>query len=294
MRNLIIILATVFIASCAKPVAMFTHQADDKKKQEVAFSNQSKKAKTYEWDFGDGNMSSEESPKHTFAKPGSYTVVLKAQKGKKISTSEQTIEIEGKRPCLVVLETDFGEMEILLYDATPQHQDNFIKLVEDGYFDGLLFHRVINGFMVQGGDPKSKDAKPGVALGTGGPGYTIPAEFVDTLAHVKGALAAARTGGPSNPKKRSSGSQFYIVHGKPVPAEQLSIMESRKGIYYTPEIKETYQTVGGTPFLDQDYTVFGQVVKGLDVIDKIAASKTDGRDRPTEDVKMKIRLKTNK
>lgn len=292
MRNLIIILAAVFVASCAKPVAMFTHQSAEKEKQEVAFSNQSTKAKTYEWDFGDGNMSSEESPKHTFAKPGSYTVVLKAQKGKKISTVEKTIEIEGKRPCLVILETDFGEMEILLYDDTPQHQDNFIKLIEDGYFDGLLFHRVINGFMVQGGDPKSKDAKSGAALGSGGPGYTIPAEFVDTLAHVKGALAAARTGGPSNPKKRSSGSQFYIVHGKPVPAQQLAIMESRKGIYYTPEIKEIYQTQGGTPFLDQDYTVFGQVVKGLDVIDKIAASKTDSRDRPTEDVKMKFRIKT--
>lgn len=291
MRNLIFILATVFIASCAKPVAMFTHQSSEEKKSKIAFKNQSQKATAYEWSFGDGKTSTEESPQHAYTKPGSYTVVLKAQKGKKISTVEKIIEIEGKIPCIVILETEFGEMEILLHDGTPQHQDNFIKLVEENYFDGLLFHRVIDGFMIQGGDPNSKNAKPGVSLGSGGPGYTIPAEFVDTLAHVKGALAAARTGGASNPQKRSSGSQFYIVHGKPVSSDQVSMMESRKGINYTPEIRKAYETSGGTPFLDQDYTVFGQVIKGLDIIDKIAATQTDGRDRPTEDVKMKFRMK---
>jgi peptidyl-prolyl cis-trans isomerase B (cyclophilin B) len=179
-------------------------------------------------------------------------------------------------------------MTLKLSDETPQHRDNFIKLAEEGYYDGLIFHRVINGFMIQGGDPNSRNAAPGAQLGSGGPGYQVPAEFVDDLVHVKGAIAAARTGDNVNPQKMSSGSQFYIVHGKPMTEQELTMMESRKGIRYTPAQREAYLTHGGTPFLDRDYTVFGQVIEGLEVIDKIAASATDRGDRPKEDITMKI------
>ena len=181
-------------------------------------------------------------------------------------------------------------MTVQLSNATPLHRDNFIKLAEEGYLDGMLFHRVIEGFMIQGGDPDSKKAKPNQALGMGGPGYTIPAEFVDSLVHVKGALSAARQGDQVNPEKRSSGSQFYIVQGKPLTKDELDMIEARKGIRYTKDQREAYLNIGGTPFLDRDYTVFGHVIKGIDVIDKIAAEETGAQDRPVKDIKMKIRV----
>ncbi len=190
----------------------------------------------------------------------------------------------------VIIETEYGNMTAVLYDETPQHRDNFIKLANEGFFDDLLFHRVIQGFMIQGGDPDSKGAASGQRLGMGGPGYTIPAEFVDQHVHLKGALSAARTGGPQNPEKESSGSQFYVVQGRPVPAAQLdSPMFASKN--YTDEQKQAYQQIGGTPQLDRDYTVFGMVVEGLEVIDKIAAVQKDRNDRPIQDVKMKVRVK---
>lgn len=289
MRNIILSLGILLmLASCAKPLANFTYQQTEEKSSDFKFSNQSKKAEQYEWQFGDGGSSMEASPNYSYASPGTYNVILKAKKGNKVSKIEKTITVEGKEICLVVLETIFGEMVIELFDETPQHQDNFLKLVEEGFYDGLLFHRVIDGFMIQGGDPLSKNAKPNQALGTGGPGYQVPAEFVDHLVHTKGALAAART---NNPKKESSGSQFYIVHGQPVTNAQLSQNESRKGFRYPPEQRKAYLEMGGTPFLDRDYTVFGRVVAGLDIIDRIAKVAKDGKDRPVDNVSMKIRVK---
>lgn len=241
---------------------------------------------------------------------------------------------------IVTFETNYGVIKVKLYNETPLHRDNFIKLAEEHYFDSLLFHRVIENFMIQAGDPNSKGAAPGVMLGTGGPGYTIPAEFNPNLIHKKGALAAARLGGPQNPKKESSGSQFYIVVGQKVPMEQLDAMaaqksEQAKGEYiqtqlykpenkdvlnelitlqkagdrenfmikwnafeekyadslktiptynYTENQKNIYQTLGGTPHLDMDYTVFGEVIDGLSVVDSIASVKTDRANRPLEDV----------
>lgn len=183
----------------------------------------------------------------------------------------------------VLIETEYGDMKARLYNSTPQHRDNFIKLANEGFYDDLLFHRVINGFMLQGGDPTSKDAAPGTPLGMGGPGYEIDAEI--GALHMKGALAAARNG---NPQKRSSGSQFYVVHGQPVTEAALDQMAQRKNQAYTPEQKQLYVELGGTPQLDFDYTVFGEVVEGYDVIDAIAAVPTDGSDRPVQDVKMKV------
>lgn len=189
-----------------------------------------------------------------------------------------------------VIHTEYGDMKGVLYNETPQHRDNFVKLVKSGYYDGTLFHRVIPGFMIQGGDPDSKTAKPGARLGSGGPGYTVPAEFKSSLIHKKGALSAARQADQVNPQKASSGSQFYIAQGKKYSASQLTANAQRAGITYTPEQIKAYETVGGIPFLDGQYTVFGEITEGLDVIDKIAVVEKDQADRPVKDVKMTIKL----
>jgi cyclophilin family peptidyl-prolyl cis-trans isomerase len=250
-----------------------------------------------------------------------------------------------KKDFVVTIKTSYGEMVAILYSETPKHKANFIKLTRDHYFDSLLFHRVIGGFMIQGGDPNSKKAKPGENLGMGGPGYTVDAEFNPKLFHKKGALAAARTGGPSNPTKASSGSQFYIVQGTVLTGsaadelkvdqaklkqglqqfltkpDNLSLRDTLSKLYTantkdafnqkifslvpqieketgikimkdaSPEMIKAYTSIGGVPFLDGDYTVFGEVIKGLDVLDKIAAVKKDGADRPLEDVRMFVSVK---
>ncbi|MFM7747059.1 MAG: peptidylprolyl isomerase, partial [Bacteroidota bacterium] len=174
----------------------------------------------------------------------------------------------------VYLETNYGRLVLKLYNSTPLHRDNFLKLVKEGYYDGLLFHRVIKDFMIQGGDPESKNAMKGAMLGNGGPGYTVPAEFVDSLIHRKGALAAARLGDGMNPKKESSGSQFYIVQGRVWRDVDLAAMESRTGRKYSDAQKKSYREEGGTPHLDGGYTVFGQLVEGFDVLDRIATTPT--------------------
>ena len=189
-----------------------------------------------------------------------------------------------------VIETDYGTMKAELYNSTPLHRDNFIKIAKEGYYTDLLFHRVISGFMIQGGDPDSKNAPAGQRLGMGGPGYTIPAEIGSP--HFKGTLAAARTGGPSNPEKKSSGSQFYIVQGTRQSQNALQSLARQKGITYNEDQVSKYEQIGGTPMLDMDYTVFGELVEGMDVIDKIAAVQTDSNDRPLQDVRMKVSITT--
>lgn len=230
-------------------------------------------------------------------------------------------------------------MVAILYDETPKHKANFIKLAKEHYYDSLLFHRIIEGFMIQGGDPESKKAPAGQRLGNGGPGYTVEAEFNPKLFHEKGALSAARLGDQANPTKASSGSQFYIVQGRKYSEMEMKIdqqkfstalqqffqkpenkpyydsiaklyqagdqkayeayvfslkpiVESQQGIsiekQVLAEVVKAYSTVGGTPMLDGQYTVFGKVIKGLEVIDKIAAQPKDGADRPTEDIRMKV------
>lgn len=178
-------------------------------------------------------------------------------------------------------------MILLLYDETPLHRDNFIKLIEESYYDQILFHRVISGFMIQAGDPNSKKAVAGQALGDGGPSYTIPAEFNPKFFHKKGALSAARKGDAVNPDKRSSGSQFYIVQGKPLSEGQLNSLESTgKHAPFTAEERTAYSTLGGTPHLDMLYTVFGELIEGFDTLDKIAAAETDSRNRPLKDIRI--------
>ena len=188
----------------------------------------------------------------------------------------------------IKITTDSGVIIVKLYDSTPLHRDNFAKLVKEGFYDSLIFHRVIQGFMIQGGDPQSKNAEPGQMLGSGGGDMQrIPAEFRKSLIHKKGVLAAARDG---NPEKASSACQFYIVQGKKMTDQDLDNMERGLNIKYTPAQRLAYKTIGGTPMLDQNYTVFGEVISGLKVIDKIASVKTAPGDRPIGDVRMKMEI----
>jgi len=188
----------------------------------------------------------------------------------------------------VKITTDSGVIIVKLYDSTPLHRDNFVKLVKEGFYDSLLFHRVIAGFMIQGGDPLSKNAQAGTMLGNGGGEMQrIPAEFRSSIIHKKGALAAARDG---NPEKASSACQFYLVDGQVFNDAGLSNIEASKRIKYTPAQKNIYKTIGGTPFLDQDYTVFGEVESGLEVISKIANVSKDGNNRPLGDVRMHMEI----
>ncbi len=248
---------------------------------------------------------------------------------------------ENKEGNTAVIKTELGDIKIKLYDETPLHRDNFIKLVKDGFYKDILFHRVINGFMIQGGDPESKNAAPGVPLGSGDLGYTIPAEINPKFFHRRGVLAAARMGDQVNPEKRSSASQFYIMQGKVFRQGELDTMEinmqaSRKTsmiqtrlkaiepelkklgsegkqdemmakynsaraeakteadklppFKFSDEQRKAYTTVGGYPSLDNNYTIFGEVTEGMDVVDKIASQQTDQRDRPVKDIKFTIEL----
>lgn len=184
----------------------------------------------------------------------------------------------------VLLKTTMGDITIALYNDTPGHKANFEKLVEQKFYDGLLFHRIIKGFMIQGGDPDSKAAKAGQRLGSGDVGYTIPAEFRPNHYHKRGAVAAARMGDNVNPQKASSGCQFYIVDGTVCDDNYMNMISQRTGKTFTPEQIAAYTTEGGAPFLDGDYTVFGEVVEGMDVVDRIAGQQKDGADRPLQDI----------
>ena len=195
-----------------------------------------------------------------------------------------------KKNAKVLISTSYGDIKLVLYNETPKHRDNFIKLVKENFYDSLLFHRVMQSFMIQGGDPDSKNAAPKARLGNGGPGYTIPAEFDTNFIHKKGALAAARQPDQVNPEKASSGSQFYIVQGKKWTKKELEKVSKRNGITYSEEQIKTYKEQGGYPPLDLSYTVFGEVIEGFDVIDKIAAIAVDNAKRPIEDLHMTMKI----
>lgn len=184
----------------------------------------------------------------------------------------------------VVIETDSGRIVMELYDYTPLHRDNMVKLVKEKFFDSTLFHRVIPNFVIQGGDPESKRAQPGQMLGNGEVGYRVPAEINDSAYHCRGAVGMARDG---NPEKASSGCQFYIVTGKKYTDEELDVITQRSGRVFTPQQREVYKTQGGTAFLDGNYTVYGMVLEGMDVVDRISAMPRNQTDRPNTDIAMK-------
>lgn len=242
---------------------------------------------------------------------------------------------------IVTIKTEYGDMKAILYDETPEHKENFIKLAKEGFYDSLLFHRVMKEFMIQGGDPNSKNTAPGTPLGNGGPGYNIPAEFKKEFFHVKGALSAARQPDQVNPDKESSGSQFFIVQGQTWTEDELttdqnklnqavqqcmnrgdqdsvrqilmniyqnegptaygkkinemkdyfaSVMQVNLDKSIAPERLEAYTTIGGTPHLDDEYTVFGKVIDGLEIVDKIADQPVDRRNRPNENIMMQMEV----
>jgi len=193
----------------------------------------------------------------------------------------------------VLIRTDKGECLLRLYNETPKHRDNFVRLVRDGYYEGLLFHRVIQHFMVQGGDPESRQAEAGQPLGNGGPGYRLPAEIQDGLFHKRGTIGAARD---NNPEKESSGSQFYLVQGRVFSQAGLDSLEQYRfqGRKLSSRQRAAYSSIGGTPHLDGNYTVFGELMHGMEVIDSIAAVETDGRDRPVQDLRMAMTVLTRR
>lgn len=195
---------------------------------------------------------------------------------------------QAKKPThqYVRITTAQGSCIVMLYNETPQHRDNFLKLAKKGTYNGTLFHRVIQNFMIQGGDPDSKNAKPGDLLGEGDLGYTVPAEFNDNLFHKKGVLAAARD---DNPAKASSSCQFYLVQGKVFTDAQLDALEEKRLHFKIPAAqREVYKTIGGTPHLDRNYTAFGETVAGMEMIDLIAATVTDDNNRPKDDISMQV------
>jgi cyclophilin family peptidyl-prolyl cis-trans isomerase len=194
---------------------------------------------------------------------------------------------QSKKDYLVTIDTKYGKMNLVLFDKTPYHKANFLKLANEKFYDSTLFHRVMKNFMIQGGDPTSKKAPAGSGLGSGDLGYRVPAEILPELFHKKGALAAAQS---PNPKKESSASQFYIVHGKTWEGAELEEQIKRSGRAFTAEQKLTYNKIGGAPHLDGNYTVFGQLISGLAVLDTIAAVKKDARNRPFDNVPMTVRV----
>jgi cyclophilin family peptidyl-prolyl cis-trans isomerase len=195
---------------------------------------------------------------------------------------------KSKKDYLVTLKTNFGTTHLILFDDTPLHKANFIKLVNQKFYDSLLFHRIIDGFMIQGGDPNSKNAKPNTRLGNGGGNMErIPYEFKPNHVHVKGALAAARDG---NPERKSSACQFYIVQGKKMTDDEITQIGQKKQINYTTKQRAEYMILGGTPRLDSAYTVFGQAIDNLDLIDTIAKQPKDAANRPKSDIKMSMTL----
>ncbi len=199
--------------------------------------------------------------------------------------------VDNQHGKIIKIETTLGDIRVLLYDETPLHQENMIKLIKEDYYNGQIFHRVIENFMIQGGDPHSKGADRGQRLGTGGPGYKVSPEFSENLFHKKGALAAAREGDRTNPKQLSSGSQFYIVKGRIFSIEELDAMikAGRCKPLTTKQIK-IYTTIGGTPHLDGAYTVFGEVIEGIKIIDLITFEPTDSYDRPLQNITYKISI----
>ncbi|HAQ37969.1 MAG TPA: peptidylprolyl isomerase [Saprospiraceae bacterium] len=287
---LILLSGITFFGSCSKPIAHFIIEPEEEviASSVLKFKNTSKNAEKYSWEFGDGTISESPDPEHQYFHSGHYEIRLIASKGGQSSVHRQQITVHAPKTCHVLIKTNLGDMIVELFDNTPLHRDNFIHLVEQGFYNDLLFHRVVEGFVIQGGDPSSRNAPLTKKIITNGNEHKIEAEFNPENIHLKGALAAARMGDQVNPEKKSSGHQFYLVHGSKVLPETLDHAEHSKNFRYSSAQKNTYFSFGGSPQLDMEYTVFGRIIHGLDVLDAIARTKTNAEDRPLENVWMKL------
>lgn len=217
-----------------------------------------------------------------------YGLIRMCKFGCAILSLALAIGCTGSSPSTVEVETNQGAFGIKLYDETTKYRKNFVKLVEDGFYDSLLFHRILPDMIIQGGDPESRNAPKGKFLGRGNVDYTIDPDF--RYVHTYGAVSGARVPNEANPKKESSGSQFFVVIGRPVTDEELNQIEQEKGFTYTPEQRRLYKLVGGIPQFDKEYSVFGEVTDGMDVVKKISRLAKDANDRPEEDVIMTMKI----
>jgi len=278
--TIFIFLATLI--GCSKPIADFTLISDSTSAPtKVKFKNTSVGAETYQWKINGKPLSDSVDINHQFLSSGRYTVDLTAAKGQKKSHVSKEFIVDAPIDCLVYMETSLGPLLLSLSELTPIHRDNFLKLVELSYYNDIAFHRVIDGFMIQAGDDRTRKVKKRIQHEE-----EIEEEISFELMHHKGALAAARMPDDINPERASSGTQFYIVDGRDVTIEELERVEAGKLFDYTEEQKEEYISKGGAPQLDGEYTVFGILIDGFDTLEKIVKAKTDNRDNPEEAVRI--------
>jgi len=282
LRYFLFLLACLSLWQCTTPIAGFDYQQIAYRvPATVTFENSSQNATEYSWLVDNKEVSSEEHLTHTFLSSGRHTIELQAFDGTKIVTTKQEIIVAPSEDCLVEIETTQGNLIVTLDESTPLHLDNFSTLVESGFYKGLIFHRVIENFMIQGGGNEHRSS---------GKRYpdprTVSQEINPDLPHYRGALAAARMPDDMNPEKASSGSQFYIVDGRDISATKMEKIQSDKLFNYTEEQKNKYLEVGGAPQLDGEYTVFGYLLIGFDVLDRIAEATTDAYDKPLQEIKI--------
>lgn len=273
------ILLLILATACSKPVANFLIEGDNQLPSELSLINKSSNADSFIWMVNGNVISEDENALFCFYESGLQTIELKAIKGSTEKIYSQSFYTEAPENCMVLLKTNLGDMVLSLSEQTPNHLSNFVKLVNNDYYTGVVFHRVIDGFMIQGGDQKlRKTPYKGDAI------EAFDNEIGNEMYHVRGALAAARMPDNVNPEKKSSGAQFYIVDGTPVDIEKLKDYESSQLINYTDDQINAYLKNGGAPQLDGEYTVFGHLVKGFDVLERISKVDTDEYNKPIDEV----------
>lgn len=281
MKYFFLLFSCLFFWQCAKPIAAFVQKADTNLvvPAKVYFENTSENVSSYSWEIDGKPHSSDKHLEHTFYDSGKHTVVLLAKEGNKTTRKESQIYVEAPSYCTVLIKTSLGDLVVELDEKTPGHLKNFSELVESGFYNGIFFHRIIDDFMVQGGGNENRNSGKRLADPP-----TVPHEINNELLHYKGALAAARMPDDMNPEKASNGSQFYIVDGRSLDADKMEKIQAEKIFDYSAEQIEKYIALGGAPQLDGEYTVFGFLISGFDVLDEMATTDTDKYDKPLEDI----------
>jgi len=265
--------------ACSKPVANFLVEGDTQLTSTIAFTNNSSNAEKYIWKVNNEIVSEEKNLEYSFYESGRHSIQLTASKGNKSSSEISEVIIEPSSTCLVLLKTNYGNMVFTLNEETPSHLTNFVEMVNNGYYEGIVFHRVIDGFMIQGGDASLRQTKYNGIIPS-----VLSHEINNSQYHTRGSLAAARMPDNINPDKNSSSTQFYIVDGRSVDEDKLKDTESSKLINYTDNQIADYLKNGGAPQLDGEYTVFGSMLDGFEVLESISIVKTNEKDKPLEDV----------